>query len=54
MGPCESVIEDVNWCIREVFGFNDLYQQSPSRIVTAFNGIIEIFDVIIRLLTSEP
>ena len=53
MGPGESVVKDVDGCIGEVLGFNDLDKQSPSRIVTSFNGTEKIFDVIIGFFTSQ-
>jgi hypothetical protein len=53
MRPCESVVEDVDGCILHVFRLHDLDVQSPSWIVTLFNGVKEIFDVVVRLLASQ-
>lgn len=54
MRPCESVVEDVDWCILHLMRLHDLDVQSPSWIVAFLDSVEEIFDVVIRLLTSQP
>jgi hypothetical protein len=51
--PGKGIVENIDRCVGKVLGFNDLYKQSPSRIVTSLNGIVQIFDVIVRLFTSQ-
>ena len=53
MWPSKSILENIDRCIGKLLGFNDLYKQSPSRIVSSLNGIVQIFDVIVRLFTSQ-
>ena len=53
MRPCESVIEDVDGCILHIFRLHNLDVQSPSWIVAFLDGIVEIFDMVVRLLASQ-
>lgn len=53
VGPCISVIKDVNWCIFDLFGLDDLNIYQPRWVVSLFNGVEQILHVVVRLTTSQ-
>lgn len=51
--PSIRAIENVNGCRLDLFRLHDLHADRPSRVISLLDGIEEIFDVVIGILTSE-
>lgn len=54
MRPGVSVVEDIDGGVSDVFGLHDLDADKPRRVVTLFDGVVDVLDVIVRLGARQP
>ena len=53
MWPDLGHVENVEWCCGDVVGVDHLYIDVPGRKIPSVDGVLKIFDMVIRVCSSN-